>query len=84
MDSRGKIISENVKKLNTDKNLKRNKGIAKGRNRKMAAKKNLSEYRTTKQLLALALSNKFTDSEFQTMLRRSEEFKSIKFRKRVR
>ena len=84
MDSRGKIISENVKKLNTDKNLKRNKGIAKGRNRKMTVKKNLSEYRTTKQLLALALSNKFTDSEFQTMLRRSEEFKSIKFRKRVR
>ena len=53
-------------------------------NRKMVVKKNLSEYRTTKQLLALALSNRFTDSEFQTMRTRSEEFKSIKFRKRVR
>ena len=42
----------------------------------MAAKKNLSEYRTTKQLLALALSNKFTDKEYQTMRTRSEEFKS--------
>ena len=50
----------------------------------MTVKKNLSEYRTTKQLLALALSNKFTDSEFQTMRTRSEEFKSIRFRKRVR
>ena len=84
MDSRGKIIKENVNKQNTDKNLKRNKGIAKGRNRKMVVKKNLSEYRTTKQLLALALSNRFTDKEYQTMRTRSEEFKSIKFRKRVR
>lgn len=49
----------------------------------MTVKKNLSEYRTTKQLLALALSNKFTDKEFQTMRTRSEEFKSIRFRKRV-
>lgn len=53
-------------------------------NRKMVVKKNLSEYRTTKQLLALALSNRFTDKEYQTMRTRSEEFKSIKFRKRVR
>lgn len=50
----------------------------------MTVKKNLSEYRSTKQLLALALSNRFTDSEFQTMLRRSEEFKTIRFRKRVK
>ena len=81
MGSRGKIIKENVNKQNTDKNLKRNKGIAKGRNRKMTVKKN---YRTAKQLKELALLNKFTDSEFQTMLRRSEEFKTIRFRKRVR
>ena len=50
----------------------------------MTVKKNLSEYRTTKQLLALALSNRFTDKENQIMRTRSEEFKSIKFRKRVR
>ena len=50
----------------------------------MAAKKNFNKYRTAEQLKKLALLNKFTDSEFQTMLHRSEEFKSIRFRKRVR
>ena len=50
----------------------------------MTVKKNLNKYRTTKQLLALSLSNKFTDKEYQTMRTRSEEFKSIRFRKRVR
>ena len=53
-------------------------------NNKDVTKKNFNKYRSAKQLKELALSNKFTDSEFQTMLHRSEEFKSIKFRKRVR
>lgn len=50
----------------------------------MTTKKNLNKYRTTKQLKELALLNKFTDKEFQTMLHRSEEFKSIRFRKGVK
>ena len=47
-------------------------------------KKDKFQHRTNEELKKLILKNKFTDNDFRVILNRSEEFKSIKFRKRVK
>lgn len=79
MENHGKTLKEKEKSSNIENILRRIYGRV-----IIVKKKNFNKYRTAKQLKELALSNKFTDSEFQTMLHRSEEFKSIRFKKRER